>query len=494
MDHDASGDPKVPLIALATGAGKGRVAVEIMSGLVDQNPKERFLVLPHAQTNLRSNFVKEIKKWVKPNLKFLEISPDSEPTPAQIAEANVVVCLPQTARNLLPYLGNFTRILVDEAHERYAKDNENKKEYTQIRQGLPKAKEILLTASHGEFKNSHYKKFTVSLLEAYSHGTVSDVSLVGVNTKWDFTVKDFNQSGEIVKEVNITPQKVVEALHDLVLEMDSWRGIGSNNKTTRAIKGSFVKAIKRLSGDFPKTVIATRNIDMAEQVYKFFIEQNGLAGQVIMSHSKNDDDRLLEFNGNDKLKVLIVVNRANLGFDAENVMCVVDMTGTTNENRMMQLIGRAARVRRDSKGQPIKDEKAYFKVMPQNMEMYTRALLQLSALLTIKRYYADYEGRQPLKKQITVARKKNAIAQFNGTRPKKENDGIYIPVPNRLSDLIVGADQFFTEYARTHGEYLEVFTKTSLSEVKNSKVVGDVGLTPKEIIEYAENKFGRTVS
>ena len=464
LDHENSSSSKVPLVAMATGTGKGRVAVEIMSLLAHKNSQEKFLVLPHGQTNLRSNFVKELMKWAKPNLSFLEISPDSKPTQEEISAANVIVCLPQTAKLLIGSLGKITRIIVDEAHERYAKEGDNKKEYQEIRKSFPKAKELLLTASHGEFPNDKYQKFTISMLEAYEYGTVSDIALIGVNTKWDFTVNDYNQSGELLTEVDITAKKVTQALHDLILEMDSWHGIGSDSKTARAVKGKFVSAMKRLSGDFPKTIIATRSIDMAEQVYKFFMEHKSLAGSVILSHSKHDEDRLLEFNNNGNLKIAIVVNRANLGFDADKVRCVVDMTGTTNENRMVQLIGRAARVTRVN-GVVVPTEKAYFKVMPQNMEMYTRALLQLSALLTTKDFYASYEGREPLKKQIYAFRTKRENPKPRG--PKKETDAYFVPVPNKLSELIAGAEGLFVEYARKFGECLEVFTKTSLSSIKS---------------------------
>ena len=102
-----------------------------------------------------------------------------------------------------------------------------------------------------------------------------------------------------------------------------------------------LKRNKGKKNSINKTLIVCNSIKQSEDV-KFYLSKIGLSS--VVSNSKNDPkSELIQDFKNNKVNVLIVVNRARLGYNDVDLINLIDISGTLNPNLIYQMIARVLR-------------------------------------------------------------------------------------------------------------------------------------------------------
>src|SRR5690606_26327725 len=125
-----------------------------------------------------------------------------------------------------------------------------------------------------------------------------------------------------------------------------------------------------------KTMIACARIKQAQYIADY-LNKKGVGAVVSESENDVDSENIKAFMENETTKVLIVVNRGILGFDYAELGCVIDMTCSTNIDRIYQLFSRV--VRKDPKNK--KKRKLFVKVSPKIYDSYMHFVM--TAMLTL---------------------------------------------------------------------------------------------------------------
>jgi superfamily II DNA or RNA helicase len=435
---------KIPVLAMATGSGKTETTIYAIKELLQENPALKFAILTHGQVVLRSQFYTRIECLRFPEIRECEVAPGI----ALNRNANVFVGLPVNFKNIKDLKVDY--VITDEAHERVGS-----KEHTQVVKSLGKPRQIFLTASHGDLDQElNMQKITFSSSEALKAGVVSNFAPVGISTSWKFTEEDYNSDNHLKADTKISTKDILGACEDLVKNMEVYH-------QKSAIGRVIVKTKNWLFDDFPKTVIACHSIKMADQVARYFRETK-IGDKVVISHSQLSEDydiRNFEASNN---KLLIVVDRAKIGFDAPSIRCLVDMTGTKNVGLVMQLMGRVMRKHPN----PNYTQKTYFKVLPQDMENHGVYLLTAAMVLAEKGHYAAWNGisieklvKMPVRRPGTGGGKKG---EGKGGKSPIPDPGY---VPPTLREIAEHGMDWFTHVARTRNLPIQEYMYMTLDGV-----------------------------
>jgi superfamily II DNA or RNA helicase len=332
------------LLAAMTGFGKTEVAVKLIQGYVQAG--KRVLVLAHGQDVLRRNFSDRLERYKVPHCRL------DNGKGAEMAQAwNVVVTLPQTAYRNMAKLGAFDLIVVDEAHQLY---NTEKKMYAAI-SAAHSGQWFLLTASHYGMETPETKSF-FSMEEALAIDALQDVTVRVQEIDAKIKDSDYTADNELKQETRVSFK-------------------------ARAVADY-------LTADRLPALVITHNIQAAKDVEKQLKKVPGLKGKVARSDSKNDRDSdiLKDFaNPNGRTKVLVVVYRANLGFDMEHLATVIDASYTQNVVRVQQMVGRLTRRSTVNK--------MFVKLAPTGFEADMRLIVTAVLALGMSDIYRTWDGK-----------------------------------------------------------------------------------------------------
>jgi superfamily II DNA or RNA helicase len=435
------------LFAAAPGAGKTVTSIACITDFLKENPKSRVLVLTHNQNVLKEQYYNELEKH-KVSFTY---SKDID------SNAQVVVTIPSSINNKTN-LPEFKLIIIDEAHHFY----QTKKEKGMVEKIIIKTKalyELLLTGTPSKFNNNKNKihTFAVTINELYDRNQVSDVIIELATSNLNLSYKDYNINQEltqkaITKETESDVHKTLENVLDkLLIRLRSWH----KDKPELYSKLSHNANWLPILGELKKTVIACKSITQANRVSEYL---NNKGVNNLLSHSINDKDSLMieKFRNNPKYLVLVVVDRGTLGFNMKELENIIDMTGSQNIDRILQLLCRVNRVHKDVKN------KLFIKVTPINQVDYMHAIMCAVVAMFDKEWFLKYNGKNFGDIPIIIRKENNQ----KNTKPniKSNNNNNKIKV---IDFIGLPAISFFKTLNHKRDDVLSGVEYTTLSSVRN---------------------------
>ena len=377
---------RAPHLPLVLGAGTSSGKTTMVLGHLEmfyadkENKDKKTLLVPSSTGVLRDNFDEALEDFQPKNFNYCIAKTVQEVIDAfNNPDYQVVVALPQALYRIeeLPKVEWF---ILDEAQEWYGKATLN----SVISKCNP-TYQVLMTGTPAKFhrERDKYLFFHVSVEELYDLGRVGNPRVEVVSTSYDVTPLDFNKSGNL--RTDISAKKHKEALWEVAEHMVKHLGLPEMVKK-HFLANRATNKILSVFGELDPTIIYCSRTKQANQFYKIFNDM--FPGQVLMSHSQNDDDSLefKEFKeGNHK--ILISVNRGRIGFDMAELFNIVDFTLTTNVDMLLQLLGRLLR-----KSKKKKTQKVYYKVASKNDVGYIKLLMTGVLSIWMKDIYSTYSG------------------------------------------------------------------------------------------------------
>ena len=360
------------LLGAVTGFGKTVVAWSAIEDMTRR--KKRVLVLTHGQREIRTNFCTSVAKIRD----FVEIKGKDDFDSA--SESRCVIAIPQTIKNHLAKLGKFDFVVTDEAHQFYEASGVQKI-LQELKQKNKNLKELLLTATHYRFKN--IPKVLFSREKALELNLINNAGIQMLELPCKINPSDYTVSNELKSTVTLS-------------------------KTP--LKKFFDVVIDQISQTPMKSVVVAHNVETAEFIYKL-LRRSFHSNMLTMSHSFNDPEcnNIDEFKHDKNIKILVVVNRANLGFDCKNLRYLIDLTMSKNVERIEQMFGRILR-----KYGRVK--KSYIKAFSKNNDLEYKIIMSGVLALSIDDIYESWDGSY---KKLQIA-----IPEYHAhpKNPDDEND------------------------------------------------------------------------
>ena len=357
----------VAVLAAAPNSGKTIMAIAWLEKYLEDNPTHRVLILAHNQRQLRDQFCDEIDES---NVNFTYEKADSSESFLDSMK-QVVVTIPRTIIGSLDNINNqhhFDLLIVDEAHHYYVAEEGM---VSRIINKYNFDKQLLLTGTPSQFIAQKMNIIPVSLEELVHGGYCSDPIVTIVKTTSKITEKDINKDEELKKSIIIDKNETFTALDNLLpiieerISVNGWRN-----------------SIDKLS----RTLIVCRRIDQSNDVADYF---EALGIETLLSTSSYDpiSENIKKFTTNDENKILIVVDRAILGFNFPELISIIDMKYGKNINNLFQLFNRITRLHPVSETQ-----KYYFKVVPNLLQEKYTYMLAAAISLLLEENYLKYNG------------------------------------------------------------------------------------------------------
>jgi len=334
------------VLAMCPSSGKTETVIYYIDQLVKQNKNLKVLILPHSTNVLLNNFYDRLEQR---NVGFTYSTDTS-------VECNVHILLPQSKSKIKD---KYDLLIVDESHENYfAKTVQNI-----ISKTKPK-KQILLTGTPYQFIGKEDFKIHFLSLNELNKSTIPKlrVDIIESNYNWN---GNYNKIKEVKKEFNFNDVDTKTTL----------------DKTFKFILNRNNVKKKEVS----KTLVICNNIKQSELVKKY-LDVFGLSS--VLSNSKNDAKSLLiqDFKRN-KINILIVVNRARLGYDDIDLINLIDMSGTLNPNLIYQMMARVLRGANDV-------QKYYVRLTSKKDDsLNSEIATNLALMLTDKKYISTFNGK-----------------------------------------------------------------------------------------------------
>jgi hypothetical protein len=364
------------LIAATPGAGKTVMAFEIVRRLVDSGHINQALVLAWLRTNLKDQWLAEMEEKA-PGL-----------------SKHVRVEIPQQGHNIS---GKYDLLVQDEGHQAYDVQRQDGRDgmVKEIKTKVRAKQTLILTGSPSTFIKRKLKPTVVfSMEELHAAGRASDLTIEIGTSAYNILEEEFNQDGDLTqkgrrKQTQKTTDETLESLLDGLHK----RLLLSHRDMTSAWNRIQLKGAKRnkwwakILVGLKKTVIACNDIDQAKQVTTYFKAQGV---ETLLSHSKEDKkSENIDAFAESAAPLLVVVDRAQLGYDNPELVNFIDMTGSRNPDRIFQML---CRVVRPSKKEPGL-KKLFVKVMPasfsdQNLLFFMEGVLNLSR----REIFETYDG------------------------------------------------------------------------------------------------------
>ena len=354
----------IAVLAACPNSGKTLMAIAWMENYLSENPNHRILVLTHGQSVLRQQFYNDIESaHVNFTYEKVEKSKNFITNSSQ-----VVVTLPNTIVNSLNNTKNtFNVLIVDEAHHYYYAKNGM---VGTIIKHYGFQKQLLLTGTPAPFIANKRKIIALPLEELIDSGYASDPIVVMSNGSYHVNSSDFNSNNELKESYELNTELTFSTLENLIKTI-----------VEEILNKESSNSIESLG----KTLIFTKNINQANDVLSFF-ENKGI--KALKSTSKDDlnSKNLKSFEEGD-VNILIVVDRAVLGFNVPKLITVIDMKCGKNISNLFQMFNRITRLHPDKGVQ-----KYYIKIIPENDK--NDYLLMMSAALSLmkKENYIKYNG------------------------------------------------------------------------------------------------------
>ncbi len=392
-------------VVLAAGTSSGKTFYTIMLlnlfYMEKANKNKKTIIIPSAQTNLRSNFEDSIIDF-NPDFKYVVCKTCDDLREAVDSDAQVIVCLPQTISMCIDILPKVEKLIVDEAHVwYYAKTVKSIIKKTQPNQ------QLLLTGTPSIFilKGGFYMHF-VPVMELYDEGRIAETEVHVVSSYYDFKEKDYNSNDNLTLTAKTKHKLADEAtFKKVVLGMmkklkNPIKSLKNVNRLTNDVAGKFFKHLD-------KTIIWANSIKQANKFAEVLRTFDGLENSVIVSHSKNDDDSALmdKFKTDNDVRVLVSVNRGRMGWSYTELYNAIDFTMTRNLNSILQMMARLFRVSKVD----AKKRKYFYKVSNAKDAGYYTVIMKGALLLLDREWYSKFNGRNfnDMRIPVTVPRRTN---------------------------------------------------------------------------------------
>lgn len=354
----------VAVLAAAPNSGKTIMAISWMEKYLHDNPSHRVLVLAHNQRQLRDQFHEEI---IESSVDFTFEKVESADR-FLASQKQVVVTIPRTIIGGLNQNNlHFDLLVVDEAHHYYHAEDGM---LTKIINRYNFDKQLLLTGTPAPFIAEKKKIIPVSLDELVDGGHCSDPIVIIAKTPSKITAKNFNSHQELKKTIVIDSQETRDALDNLLPIVEAQISETGWKNSTRKLR---------------KTLIVCRRIDQANTISEYF-KNLGIKNLLSTSDSDQDSKNINRFITT-KIEILIVVDRAVLGFNFPSLVSIIDMKYGKNINNLFQLFNRITRIHPDEKIQ-----KYFFKVVPVLLEAEYTYMLTAALSLMLEENYVKYNG------------------------------------------------------------------------------------------------------
>jgi hypothetical protein len=195
-----------------------------------------------------------------------------------------------------------------------------------------------------------------------------------------------NQDLEVNSQYKFKKIETEKTLESILLKLIDRVRLGLNaeefnNPGLVAKLKSWAYTYKKLG----KTIIICRSIKQAADVNEI-LRVNGVNSMVSDSETDKDSSQIVNFKNNE-FDVLIVVDRARLGYSDNDLYNIIDMSGTHNPNVIYQIFARVLRGTPDM-------QKYYLKVTTQEYGMmdFTHACVSAALMLTDNKYLSTFNG------------------------------------------------------------------------------------------------------
>lgn len=407
------------VLAASPSSGKTVMALEFI-----KRNSGTFLILTHGQTILKQMWEKEINELI--------------PEESQ----RITYGLPQGLRNKdIPVVDY---VIVDEAHEfTFAKMVQD------ILKKNANAKKLYLTGTPSKFIAERYDVVIIPAIELIDKGFVSDLYVGLFSTNAQIKWEDRNDSDDVMESAYKKLEKTVNTDLDSLLESMVKR-LKSSGLTKDNAYLSKATEWAPVIGKLNKTMIACASVKQAEKVLKYFKKKNISA---ISSNSANDPDsgNIQKFQDDDSINILIVVDRAILGFNMPNLVNVVDMTCSHNINRIYQLYARVMRLNEKA------NKKYFFKLTVDNEMQVTKFYMEASLCLMYEYFISKYNGKNlntleiPVKVDTRKAREETIDGKKKKPKPRvlTVDDDLFqtVSAAKLMTDIFNKTGQGFNEYA-----------------------------------------------
>ena len=340
------------VLAMCPSSGKTETVIYYIDQMFKENNDIKVLILPHSTNVLLNNFYDRLEQR---NVGFTYSTDTS-------VDCNVHIVLPQSKSKIK---NEYDLLIIDEAHENYFAETVQ----NIIRKTNPK-KQILLTGTPYKFVGRDDFKIHFLSLNELDKNTIPKlrVDIIESNYQWN---GNYNSLGEVKKEFDF-----------------------NDNDTKATLDKTFKFILKRGKNSISKTLIVCNNIKQSEYV-KNYLDDIGLYS--VISNSKNDtkSELIQDFKQN-KINILIVVNRARLGYDDSDLTNLIDMSGTLNPNLIYQMIARVLRGSNDT-------QKFYVRLTSKKDEsLNSEIATNLALMLTDKKYISTFNGKNFKNQSILV--------------------------------------------------------------------------------------------
>lgn len=351
--HFLNGNDGKLVLAMCPSSGKTETIIYYINDLYKSNPNIRVLILPHSTNVLLNNFYERL------SLRNVEFQYSSDAND----NVNVHVILPQNHSKIT---GEYDLIIVDEAHENYfAKTVQN------IIQKTKAQKQILLTGTPYQFiSNNEFKIHFVALSDMDS-SYIPKLRIDILESDYDWN-GNYNEAGELKTDYKF-----------------------KESSTESSLKKTFDFILNRNESiKIKKTIIVCRNIEQSKSVKKY-LKSIGLSCEISNSENDRSSGKISDFKNN-LFDILIVVNRARLGYDDIDLINLIDISGTLNPNIIYQMFARLLRGTSDM-------QKYYIRLTSKNDDVFNSEIsTSVALMLTHRNYIEKFNGRGFRLKEIIV--------------------------------------------------------------------------------------------
>jgi superfamily II DNA or RNA helicase len=456
MEHDIS------VLGLAPGAGKTEVSIDVISRFLNLYPSAKILVSAASTIALKRNFFDRVND-IDVNFTYsTNLSDDSQ----------VHICLPQN-RNYITK--KYDLLIVDEAHTYYFA-----KTVQSIIKKIQPKKQVLLTGSPSIFiKKGGYNIFFLALnqlpIEFFAK---LNVELVATKAYWK---NNYNADLVLKKEYEMTNKEVKHSI-DAVVKSLTERLKTKISATDFNMKNwkhfLYTSKVGDLFHKIEKTLFFCKSISHANKVY-YCLKNQGVNCE--LSHSENDIKSLFVSSFlNNEFDVLIVVDRARLGYSDNNLFNIVDMSGTHNPDMIYQILSRVVRGTPDM-------QKFYLKLTTTEPGMmdYTHACTCAALMLTDHKYLSMFNGDNFNGIIVPVIKnKKSSSSRGTGSSNKSKKQKLVFPeFTNDVVDM-------FKDIALNLNTPASIYKTTTLGEVKAVLFSKYNTYSKEDIFELAKNYTG----
>ena len=455
------------VLGATPGSGKTEMAIEVARRWFEHNPGDKALILTHGQTVLRQQFYRRIA--ASPRIfTFTALGEENEDSSAQVH-----VALPHYFRKKDP--SGYALIVVDEAHHFFDAEM-----VLRILCNNPGAKLLLLTGTPSPFiQSGRFPLVPITVSELLEHGVLTDPYIELVQTSVQLSLSDYTASEDIRPGHHFTASQTNEALDSALnklLERLTDR-LSSKLRNPESSAGTVWKMVRGiglgkalLSQSLGKTMVICHDQRQAQDVQHYF-NKRGLAALLSTSDTDTDSLEVDRFRSEPDARILIVVNRAILGFDMPDLENVVDLSMSHNPDRIFQSLCRV--VRPGSNGQ----QKIYLKVTTRELAPLTYVVMSFTVALSLPKYFCSYDGTWQAT-QVPVLKDFKAVqkalrAGMGGRQARDRSAALRISMP-RLPT--------FVDLQHLDNDVAQSFAYTTFREVR-SRISGSPGLSWEDNFE-----------